>query len=87
MNYDDVIALYKTQAKIAQALGISQTTVSLWRVNGGRIPRFQQLRLASLNRGVLKPDDDVLELRALRAQARARARRRKQAAAAAVTSE
>ena len=84
MNYDDVIALYKTQAKIAQALGISQTTVSLWRVNGGRIPRFQQLRLASLHRGVLKPDDDVLELRVLRA--RARARRRKQAAAA-VTSE
>jgi hypothetical protein len=58
MTYDDVIKVFGTQKKVAQALGIVQPRISHWK-RSGHIPPLQQLRLQNLTAGRLVADPDV----------------------------
>lgn len=59
MTYDDILRVYKTQQKAAQALGISQPTISGWRRNG--VPELRQFQIQAITKGRLKVDREVAE--------------------------
>ena len=52
MTYDDILSVYKTQQRAAEALGISQPTISGWRKNG--VPELRQFQIQAITRGRLK---------------------------------
>ena len=54
MTYDDILRVYKTQQKAAEALGISQPTISGWKRNG--IPELRQFQIQAITRGRLKAE-------------------------------
>ncbi len=53
MTMKEVLEHFKTQAKVAEALGISQASVSQW---GDNVPRLRQFELQLLTKGKLKID-------------------------------
>jgi DNA-binding transcriptional regulator YdaS (Cro superfamily) len=53
MNYDQVIEHFGSQVAAAEALEVTQPTLSNWKKRG-RIPELQQLRIEHLTRGKLK---------------------------------
>ena len=53
MNKKDVLTYYGTQIKLAEALSISQASISNW---GSIIPEKQALRLEKVTGGELKYD-------------------------------
>ena len=53
MKIDTVIKHFGSQLALAQALGIGQPTVSMWRARGS-IPQLQQMRIEALTRGKIK---------------------------------
>jgi DNA-binding transcriptional regulator YdaS (Cro superfamily) len=56
MKKDDVLQYFGTQQAIADALGISQESVSKW----DSVPHLRQLQLESLTKGLLKADASIL---------------------------
>jgi DNA-binding transcriptional regulator YdaS (Cro superfamily) len=54
MTYDDLIAYYGTQKGIADALGITQPTVSAW---GRVVPARYQYQIEVLTDGALLVED------------------------------
>lgn len=56
MTTYEAISLYGTQKKLADALGITQSAVSMW---GEFPPDKQQMRLERLTRGRLRAETDV----------------------------
>lgn len=58
MTYDEVLSYFGTQIKIAEALGITQATVSLWGANGEpkMVPAKYQYQLEVITRGELMAD-------------------------------
>ena len=53
MTYQDAIAHFGTQVRLATALGITQPTVSIW---GGNIPPRYQYQLEVITSGKLRAD-------------------------------
>lgn len=64
MTYDEALGVFGTQANLARALGISQSTVSLWG-DGPRgekvfkIPELYQFKLEVITSGALRADDGL----------------------------
>lgn len=58
MYKSDVIAFYKTRVALAQALGISPSSVSQW---GDIIPEKQAHRLVHLSNGELKFNESLYD--------------------------
>lgn len=56
MDYAEVLARYGTQTAIAEALGITQSTVSAWK---GTVPAYYQYQLEIISQGKLRVDDDL----------------------------
>ncbi len=58
MTYDQAIAYFGgTQAKLAQALGLAQPTISCW---GRVVPAPYQYQIQVLTDGALKVDPELL---------------------------
>jgi hypothetical protein len=53
MTKSEAIAFYGTQQKLAEALGMSQGSISLW---GDQPPALRQIQLQTITRGKLKAD-------------------------------
>lgn len=60
MNYEQLIYFFGTQVKAADALGVTQPTMSNWKARG-RIPHLQQLRIEHITRGKLKASPEILK--------------------------
>ena len=54
MTYDDVLTHFRTQVELANALGITQPTVSAWK---GVVPEKYQYQLEVITDGRLRVDD------------------------------
>ncbi len=52
MTYDELICHYGTQQEAADAIGVSQPTISGWREGG--IPVLRQYQIQVITRGRLK---------------------------------
>jgi hypothetical protein len=61
MTTQEAIQHYKTQTKLAEALGIKQGSVSGW---GEYPPALRQLQLQQITRGKLKAEPGLLTARA-----------------------
>jgi transcriptional repressor of cell division inhibition gene dicB len=61
MTTAEAIKHYGTQTKLADALGISQSSVSEWREHP---PALRQLQLQQLTRGRLKAEPGLLTTKA-----------------------
>ena len=59
MTFTQVLKYFGTQVDVAEALGVTQPTISNWK-SRGRIPKLQQLRIEHLTRGKLKADPEIL---------------------------
>ena len=57
MDYKHLLAHWRTQSKVAQALGLSRQSVNVWKKR--RIPSKWQLIAANLSGGRLKADDEA----------------------------
>lgn len=55
MKLEHVIKYFGTQVAAADAIGVSQPTLSNWKTRG-RIPHIQQLKLQHVSGGKLKAD-------------------------------
>lgn len=56
MTYDEVLTHFGSQKAVADALDLSQPSISDWR-RLGSIPHIRQLQLEHLTGGVLKADE------------------------------
>jgi hypothetical protein len=61
MTTQEAIQHYRTQTKLAEALGIKQGSVSGW---GEYPPALRQLQLQQITRGKLKAEPGVLSAKA-----------------------
>lgn len=52
MKPNDVVSYFKTQAKAAEALGISQSAVSQW-FEDGEVPFLRQMHIQVVTNGAL----------------------------------
>jgi DNA-binding transcriptional regulator YdaS (Cro superfamily) len=59
MTTSDAIKHYGTQVKLANALGIRQSSVSEW---GEYPPALRQLQLHQITKGRLKPEPGLLSV-------------------------
>lgn len=65
MTYDEALAIFKTQANLAAALGITQSTISATWGTGDRdnrtfrVPAKYQFQLEVITSGALRADDDL----------------------------
>jgi DNA-binding transcriptional regulator YdaS (Cro superfamily) len=59
MDITKLIKHFGSQVAVAEALGISQPTVSMWKARG-KIPALQQLRIEQITGGQLKADKKIL---------------------------
>lgn len=55
MTYQELIAYFGSQSKAAKAIGINQSSVSLWKAVG--IPALRQLHIEKVTNGALKADE------------------------------
>lgn len=62
MKIEQVIKFFGSQVALAEALGVQQPAVSMWK-SRGRIPHLQQLRLEHITHGKLKAQPDILKRR------------------------
>jgi DNA-binding transcriptional regulator YdaS (Cro superfamily) len=53
MNIEKAIAHFGSQVALADALGVQQPAVSMWK-SRGKIPHLQQLRIEHVTKGKLK---------------------------------
>lgn len=66
MKFDQVIKHYGSQVAAADAIGVTQPTLSNWKKRG-RIPQLQQLRIEHLSEGKLKAAPEILRRKVSRA--------------------
>ena len=66
MKPAELIAYYGTQEKTADALGVTQGTVSAWN-SRGEIPILRQMQAERLTDGALKADPETLRQHGLAA--------------------
>ena len=59
MKFDQVIKHYGSQVAAADAIGVTQPTLSNWKKRG-RIPQLQQLRIEHITEGKLKAAPEIL---------------------------
>jgi len=59
MKIDHVIKHFGSQIAVADALGVTQPTISNWKTRG-RIPQLQQLRIEHMTSGKLRADRKIL---------------------------
>ena len=59
MTKDEAIAEFGTQAKLAEALGMTQGSVSLWE----KVPPLRQLQIEALTGGKLRADPECDKFR------------------------
>lgn len=59
MKFDKLIAHFGSQVLAAEALGVTQPTLSNWKKRG-HIPHLQQLRIEHLTKGKLKADPSIM---------------------------
>lgn len=59
MKFSDVIKHFGSQASAAEALGVTQPTISMWKARG-RIPQLQQLRIEHATGGKLRAAGNIL---------------------------
>lgn len=62
MKFDQLIDHFGSQVAAADALGVTQPTLSNWKKRG-RIPHLQQLRIEHVTRGKLKAHPEILKAR------------------------
>ena len=62
MKFDNLIAHFGSQVAAADALGVTQPTLSNWKKRG-RIPHLQQLRIEHVTKGKLKAAPEILKKR------------------------
>jgi hypothetical protein len=55
MTPDEFIAHYRTQVEAAEAIGMSQPSISAW-LRDGYIPWLRQLQIEKITRGKLRAD-------------------------------
>lgn len=60
MKFDQLIAHFGSQVAAADALGVTQPTLSNWKKRG-RIPYLQQLRIQHVTSGKLKALPGILK--------------------------
>lgn len=58
MKIDNVIKHFGSQIAVADALGVTQPTISNWKARG-KIPQLQQLRIEHITRGKLRADSKI----------------------------
>lgn len=63
MKIEQIIKHFGSQIAIAEALGVQQPAVSMWKTRG-HVPHLQQLRLQHLTNGKLKAAPDILKRKA-----------------------
>jgi DNA-binding transcriptional regulator YdaS (Cro superfamily) len=59
MDITKLIKHFGSQVAVAQALGVTQPTISMWKARG-KIPALQQLRIEQVTKGQLKADKKIL---------------------------
>lgn len=59
MQVEKIIKHFGSQVAVAQALGVAQPTISMWKARG-RVPPLQQLRLQELTDGQLRAENSIL---------------------------
>jgi DNA-binding transcriptional regulator YdaS (Cro superfamily) len=59
MNFQDLVDFFGSQVAAAQALGVTQPTLSNWKARG-RIPHLQQLRIEHATKGKLRASSEIL---------------------------
>jgi len=59
MTFNQVLKYFGTQVGVAEALGVTQPTVSNWK-SRGKIPYLQQLRIEHITDGKIKADPKIL---------------------------
>lgn len=64
MKFDQLITHFGSQVAAADALGVTQPTLSNWKKRG-RIPHLQQLRIEHVTKGKLKASPEILRSRKL----------------------
>ena len=62
MKFDQLIDHFGSQVAAANALGVTQPTLSNWKKRG-RIPHLQQLRIEHVTKGKLKALPEILKAR------------------------
>ena len=62
MKFDQLIDHFGSQVAAAEALGLTQPTLSNWKKRG-RIPHLQQLRIEHATKGKLKASPEILKAR------------------------
>ncbi len=60
MNFDKLIAHFGSQVAAADAIGVTQPTLSNWKKRGN-IPHLQQLRIEHATKGKLKAEAHILK--------------------------
>ncbi len=60
MKFDELIAHFGSQVAAADALGVTQPTLSNWKTRG-RIPHLQQLRIEHHTGGKLRAAPEILK--------------------------
>lgn len=60
MNFDQVIDHFGSQVAAADAIGVTQPTLSNWKKRGN-IPQLQQLRIQHITKGKLKAAPEILQ--------------------------
>jgi hypothetical protein len=66
MKPTDLISHFGTQEKTAEALGVTQGTVSAWK-SAGEVPILRQMQAERLTDGALKADPKTLRAHGLAA--------------------
>jgi DNA-binding transcriptional regulator YdaS (Cro superfamily) len=64
MKFNQLIDHFGSQVAAADALGVTQPTLSNWKKRG-RIPHLQQLRIEHVTRGKLRASPEILKARKL----------------------
>lgn len=62
MKFNQLIDHFGSQVAAADALGVTQPTLSNWKKRG-RIPHLQQLRIEHLTKGKLRASPEILKAR------------------------
>ncbi len=60
MKFDQLIKHFGSQVQAADAIGVTQPTLSNWKKRGA-IPHLQQLRIEHVTKGRLKAAADILK--------------------------
>jgi DNA-binding transcriptional regulator YdaS (Cro superfamily) len=60
MKIEQAIKYFGSQVALADALGVQQPAISMWKTRG-KIPHLQQIRIEHATKGKLKAAADILK--------------------------